>query len=857
MHSRTIPPPGRARRPAARAATGLAAALLLLAASGIRPARADVIINGTNRGNTVNITDFFIDTLSTTQTETVGSTSNGTFNQGLGQNSATGAALVLGNDAGVTGTYNLFSGGPGFSGILSAATEAVGQSGTGLFNQSAGSNSVAGALGLGANAGAVGTYTLSGGTLAARVEMVGVNGTGTLTQTGGTNTVGPNDGGTTSFAGINVSNGDLAVGVSGSGTYNLRGGSLTATLNEILGTFNGSTGQFTQSGTSTNTVGGTLFVNFTGVSGSYDLRGGTLGANAVDVNNGGTFRFDGGSANFSTFSLATGGTVTASGNEVLASSGLYTASTFTETGGTNTVAGALVLGGPPGTTDTYDLQAGVLTAPTVQVNAGGTFKFDGGTANVRTYTLATGGAATAAGNEAIGAAGPYTTTSFTQTGGTNTVAGVLGLGAESGTTGIYTLNGGALSAKAELIGGSGTGTVTQTGGTNTIGPNDGGVSSFYAGSNGLISLRNGDLAVGGFGSGTYNLRGGSLTATANEFLGTFFGSVGQFTQSGTSTNTVGGTLVLAESAGTSGSYDLQGGTLGANAVQVNGGGTFHLEGGSVTAGAGGFNNAGLLSVSGAGGSIAGALTNTGTGTVQVSHTTASFTGSFTNAGAYHSASSTQNFATLDVTPTGFITAGAGDRFKVSGNFFNTSTLNTKWNTSQATLEFNGGGAQTLGLAGIDLGTVAAGYVDNFAWGGLQIDSGTTLSLLNERSSGAAALYVGDVLGADLFANNVFNIIGDGLNIYYDPFLTANAYLNDQTYQLADGGQLIADSSQPMPEPWSLALLLPGLAGLGWTAGRARACRRPDAPAPTKWVNDAPHDAAAPRRCPRPPGLAQP
>lgn len=46
------------------------------------------------------------------------------------------------------------------------------------------------------------------------------------------------------------------------------------------------------------------------------------------------------------------------------------------------------------------------------------------------------------------------------------------------------------------------------------------------------------------------------------------------------------------------------------------------------------------------------------------------------------------------------------------------------------------------------------------------------------------------------------ISGNGYSIYYDPASPANAYLNDQTYALTDGGSLA-----PVPEPREAVLLI--------------------------------------------------
>src|SRR5262249_26362766 len=98
--------------------------------------------------------------------------------------------LVVGFGAGSNGTYTL-SGGS----FMAHQSEFIGSSGTGVFTQSGGTNSLlppgeVGYLNLGANVGGSGTYNLSGGTLtSARSEIIGDAGTGVFSQTGGSNTI--------------------------------------------------------------------------------------------------------------------------------------------------------------------------------------------------------------------------------------------------------------------------------------------------------------------------------------------------------------------------------------------------------------------------------------------------------------------------------------------------------------------------------------------------------------------------------------------------------------------------------------------------------------------------------------------
>ena len=125
-------------------------------------------------------------------------------------------------------------------------------------------------------------------------------------------------------------------------------------------------------------------------------------------------------------------------------------------------------------------------------------------------------------------------------------------------------------AANQYIGGLGTGTFTQTGGTNTI---------TGEGENGTLSLGN---SLGA--SGTYNLGGGTgspLLSAQTEYIGNF-GS-GAFNQTG-GTHAVGGDLYLGLQIGSSGAYNLSGGSLSATNQYIGGygSGAFTQSGGTNT-----------------------------------------------------------------------------------------------------------------------------------------------------------------------------------------------------------------------------------------------------------------------------------
>ena len=154
------------------------------------------------------------------------------------------------------------------------------------------------------------------------------------------------------------------------------------------------------------------------------------------------------------------------------------------------------------------------------------------------------------------------TGSFTQSGGTSTIATWLYLGNNSGSTGSYALEHGQLSTPTEYVGYWGTGTFTQSGGVNTA-------------SNALY--------VAYSHSGAYSLTGsGQLFATA-EYVGVNAGNWnGTFLQSG-GTN-VANAIYLGNSLGTPGRYDLNGGLLATLSVaSSNGTATFNLNGGTLQA----------------------------------------------------------------------------------------------------------------------------------------------------------------------------------------------------------------------------------------------------------------------------------
>jgi MYXO-CTERM domain-containing protein len=221
--------------------------------------------------------------LTSTAGEFVAIAGAATLNQTGGANATN--ALYLGELRGSNGDYDL----SGAGSLSVSGNEYVGDSGTGLINQSGGthtlfaSGSTIDYLYLGYSAGSMGTYELSGASAMLNVtgrERIGQSGTGFFTQSGGTNAI--------------TGNLDLANQPGSTGNYILTGTTSALTVSganagvEYIG--DAGLGDFLQSG-GTNTVGSSLVIgNNVGSSGTYLLSGGLLQVNGnsyVGGNSGG------------------------------------------------------------------------------------------------------------------------------------------------------------------------------------------------------------------------------------------------------------------------------------------------------------------------------------------------------------------------------------------------------------------------------------------------------------------------------------------------------------------------------------------------------------------------------------------
>jgi len=318
--------------------------------------------------------------------------------------------------------------------------------------------------------------------------------------------------------------------------------------------------------------------------------------------------------------------------------------------------------------------------------------------------------------------------------------------------------------------------------------------------------------------GTYNLSGGQFTTDGAPNYGLQIENNGTFSQTGGSTF-----LSAGGSIDDTSTYNLAGGALTANRwyypeiPSILNNGTFNYSGGSMylrledgTENEGIFINNGTANLSGNGTrTVNGNVVNNGTW--KTTHTTAEYTGTFTNNGAYISDSAAQYFADLIVGESGYLVAQFKDEFYIGGDFINHSMMNNDWNTMHAYLAFFEGSdnLHDVYLTGVDYGQTMSGYAKNFSWGTWDITD-DYLTLYDGNEELGAGLYLREIWGAEITPEMVVaNLIGfEGLTIYYMPHLPGNDYLGGFAYNLTGGGQLA-----PVPEPATILLVTSGLVGL--------------------------------------------
>lgn len=172
---------------------------------------------------------------------------------------------------------------------------------------------------------------------------------------------------------------------------------------------------------------------------------------------------------------------------------------------------------------------------------------------------------------------------------------------------------------------------------------------------------------------------------------------------------------------------------------------------------------------------------------------------------------------FSVFESGYLTADAASQFKISYDVKFNSTQSALWHTESALLTLDERFSHTFYLPGKDMGAVADGFTDNFAWGTLELPTvhDTTLRDGNLLVAGAA-LYVREIRGVQTYTEPalipdpdyegeedpplipnpnagqayITNIVGSGFNIYYLPELAGNAYLGGKAYDLMGGGRLV-------------------------------------------------------------------
>jgi autotransporter-associated beta strand protein len=424
---------------------------------------------------------------------------------------------------------------------------------------------------------------------------VGYSGTGSFTQSGGTHTV------TALYLGTDAG---------ASGTYNLSGGSLSVGGNEYVGIFG--SGAFNQTG-GTHTVSGNLYLaTNAGSSGTYSLSGGSLSAGTITLNSGGTFTQSGGTLSISSDSDPGGGTLNINGGTLQASGGPHILGNDLKVGGdfalggTNnfTLSGAVDLGGPTRTitlTNSGDTNlSGIISNGGLSIdNTGaGSLTLSGANTYTGTTTL-NSGTLLAGNNEAFNATGAANLIIKGGTIGASaagisitnplTIGGDFNMGGGAGTTleftktmnltgFLLTHNGASDDTLKGNLTSTASGGITVTAGTLNLTGNNGGYIGTSTVTGGTLNLQ---------GSGNYtgnnSVSGGILnmnSASAITYSGTNTVSGGTLNMSSAGSTYSGASTVTNATLNLSNGAYTGGLTLGANGIFNFTGGTFAPAGGA-------------------------------------------------------------------------------------------------------------------------------------------------------------------------------------------------------------------------------------------------------------------------------------
>jgi len=477
--------------------------------------------------------------------------------------------------AGSVGTLTLAD-----SGQVTANIIRIGVNSTGNATQTGGTMNTRSWFVVSQNANVTGSYTLNGGTLNVNTAgggnvQVGVQANGTGTMNLGNSAAVDVQNGAGFWIGSDVAtaqgivnqsgastvsvSGDMLVGRYGIGSYDL-GGSASIQLTPggkrfVVGDAAGSSGSFTQGGTSTVTLG---------------TSGGNINWASVGGSGSGVYTLDGGSL---TAYTASGFNVADWGRGVM-----------NVNGGSLRVRDLFVgkLGSAAGAVN----QAGGNVTVNIDVTGGGENRLGGNVAaaaNAYGSYVLEGGSLNIGQNLQIGAYGQGV---FTQTGGTFDSRGWHVVGRYAGSVGVQSVFGGTFNQTSGsqniILGELGAGTL-NVGGTGTV-DSAGGVRVAIGGTGTLNLLTGGTLAApvvfDGGGNALVNFNGGTLRAKANR---------GDFLQGldaayvhaeGASVDTNGFDVTVAQpllAPGGSGVVTIPvadggSGYLGAPIVQISGGG---------------------------------------------------------------------------------------------------------------------------------------------------------------------------------------------------------------------------------------------------------------------------------------------